>query len=64
MRNMYPGKCFICGKPVDAGTGFFQSKGSLPKNIRDKILGRWLLRCSHCKNKGNNGVLLQSLKIN
>lgn len=49
----YGGTCFICGKTVKAGKGDFQSKGSLPKKLRGKILGRWLIRCFGCKNMGN-----------
>lgn len=49
----YDGICFRCGKSVKAGKGDFQSKGSLSKKQRSKILGKWLVRCFGCKNLGN-----------
>ena len=49
----FDGVCFKCGKNVKAGKGDFQSKGSLPKEWRNKIMGKWLVRCFSCKLTGN-----------
>lgn len=38
MRNKFEGKCYICGKKVEVGQGYFQ---------RDK--GRWLVKHRGCK---------------
>lgn len=51
--NKYAGVCFICGKNVAPGKGDFQSTGSLSKEKRKKIVGRWLVRCFGCKGLGN-----------
>lgn len=40
MKNKYVQKCYVCGKTVEAGKGFFQ---------RDK--GRWLAKHDGCKKK-------------
>ena len=55
MRNKFAGICFRCGKEVKSGQGFFQSRGSLSKNQKAKLVygGRWLVRCSRCVNTGN-----------
>ncbi len=51
--NRYNGICFRCGKNVPAGKGDFQSKNTLHKKIRNKIQGKWLVRCFGCKQGGN-----------
>ena len=58
MRNRFPGICFICKKLVCSDKGYFQSVGSLPKELRGNYTGanyrgKWLLRCSKCVGKGN-----------
>jgi hypothetical protein len=55
MRNKFPGHCFVCASEVQAGEGFFQSKGSLPLAERRKVIGgsKWLVRCRKCISSGN-----------
>jgi hypothetical protein len=38
---------------LNQGGGDFQNKSSLPKKIRSKIIGKWLVRCHGCKGLGN-----------
>jgi hypothetical protein len=42
MRNKFRGKCFMCGKEVPVGWGFFQRQ-----------FGVWVVRCVKCVGKGN-----------
>lgn len=53
MRNKYPGHCYICGRPMKKGEGWFQSKGTLSVLQRRSYQGKWILRCTGCKGLGN-----------
>lgn len=55
MRNQFKGNCFLCGKEVPPGHGFFQNKGHMSKEERKQFVGggRWLIRCVDCIGKGN-----------
>lgn len=39
MRNRFKGKCYVCGKIVEVGQGFFQ-----------RYKGSWLTKHDGCKN--------------
>ena len=49
MRNKFDGICFVCGKSVPAGAGYFQKN-----TVRPDINKKWLTRCQHCVGKGNS----------
>ena len=64
MRNQYPGTCLVCQKPVAANAGWFQKnitfkrpeggkRGSAVPTATVSGAGKWLLRCTDCKGKGN-----------
>ena len=51
MRNKFDGKCFICGREVPAGQGYFQRN-----TVRPDIPKRWLTRCMTCVGTGNGAM--------
>jgi hypothetical protein len=54
MRNMYPGKCLVCGKHIGKGEGFFQKVNKGGGKLFEQMKGRWATRCLDCVGKGNN----------
>jgi len=38
MRNKYKGQCYVCGKNVEAGTGFFE-----------RFMGKFRVKHEYCK---------------
>jgi len=51
--NQYKGICFRCGDEVLPHKGDFQAAYTLGKTLRNKIAGKWLIRCFACKGLGN-----------
>lgn len=42
MRNKYPGVCYVCGKDVPVGFGFFEK-------VHDHSqIGKWRIKCVKC----------------
>lgn len=46
MRNLYPGVCYRCGKPVAVGDGFFH-----------KYKGKWATHHAECAIKAREDKL-------
>ena len=38
MRNKYKGQCYVCGKTVEVGTGFFE-----------RFMGKFRVKHEYCK---------------